>query len=92
MLQRCRASDGSALHGVGLSAAAVGIVSFLVLARNVDSDNDALSIVVRVDIHDAVLVVSLAGAHLVSSKTGRTTPRSGASMTPVAADIAPVHW
>jgi len=54
-----------ALHGVGLIAASVSIVLFLLIARNVGGYNEALSTVVRVDVLAAVLVVVGAVVHLV---------------------------
>ncbi len=55
-----------ALHGIGLTAAAISVVSFIVIAQNVGGYNDALRTVVRVDVFAAVLVVIGAAVHLFS--------------------------
>jgi hypothetical protein len=54
-----------ALHSVGLIAASVSIVSFLLIARSVGGYNEALGTVVRVDVLAAVLVAVGAVVHLV---------------------------
>jgi len=67
----CYCALRPALHSVGLIAASVSIVSFVLIARSVGGYNEALGTVVRVDVLAAVLVAVGAVVHLVSR------PRAG---------------